>query len=268
MEYIYRIHNKIDGKDYVGLTNNPKRRKNRHFNDLANNQHDNPHLQKAYHKYGAEAFEYEILAEYDRTEEEIKQYEKQWIEKLDSYHNGYNCNPGGDLSYNPGKLSKQEVFEILSVTDKIDHKGPKLAEIYGVSVKVISNVRARHSYNRYSDEYDKLPQQEKDRLFVLMNSIHHFTKELNVNRRKFTREQIYMIYIARDYKLPFTLRSIAENFGMDISKTPFSIKDGSIYKDYYQDYYKLNIDDKNKILCDYIERYNMNPFELLETPTA
>lgn len=52
MEYIYRIHNKIDNKDYVGLTNNPKRRKNRHFNDLANHQHDNPHLQKAYNKYG------------------------------------------------------------------------------------------------------------------------------------------------------------------------------------------------------------------------
>ena len=44
MEYIYRIHNIIDNKDYVGLTNNPKRRKNRHFNDLANKCHDNPHL--------------------------------------------------------------------------------------------------------------------------------------------------------------------------------------------------------------------------------
>jgi predicted GIY-YIG superfamily endonuclease len=44
MEYIYRIHNTVDGKDYVGLTNNPKRRKNRHFTDLANNNHDNPHL--------------------------------------------------------------------------------------------------------------------------------------------------------------------------------------------------------------------------------
>ena len=268
MEYIYRIHNIIDNKDYVGLTNNPKRRKNRHFNDLANKNHDNPHLQRAYDKYGQEAFVYEILAEYNCSEEEIKQHEKMWIKKLDSYHNGYNCNPGGDLSYNPGKLTKEEVFEILSVTDKLDHKGPKLAEIYGVSVKVISNVRARHSYNRYSDEYDLLSQEEKDRLFVLMNSQHHFTKELNVSRRKYTREQVYMIYIARDFKLPFTLRSIAENFGMDISKTPFSIKDGSIYKDYYQDYYKLNLSDKNKILCDYIERYNMNPFELLETPTA
>ena len=158
MEYIYRIHNTIDNKDYVGLTNNPKRRKNRHFNDLANKCHDNPHLQRAYDKYGQEAFTYEILAEYNCSEEEIKQHERAWIEKLDSYHNGYNCNPGGDLSYNPEKLTKEEVFEILSVTDKLDHKGPKLAEIYGVSVKVISNVRARHSYNRYSDEYDLLTQ--------------------------------------------------------------------------------------------------------------
>lgn len=268
MQYIYRIHNKITNMDYVGLTNNPKRRKNRHFNDLENHIHDNPHLQKAFDKYGKEAFEYEILQEYDCSEQEIKQHEKEWIQKLDSYINGYNCNPGGDLSYNPGKLTKQEVFEILSVTDKLDHKGPKLAEIYGVSVKVISNVRARHSYNVYSDEYDKLPQIEKDRLFVIMNSLHHFTKEINQFRRKYTREQVYMIYISRDYKLPFTLKSIAENFGMDVSKTPFSIKDGTIYHDYYEDYFKLNINDKNKVLCDYIEKYNMNPFELLETPTA
>ena len=266
MQYIYRIHNVVTNTDYVGLTNNPTRRKNRHFNDLENHIHANPHLQKAFDKYGRDAFIYEILQEYNCSEAEIKQHEQEWIKKLDSYHNGYNCNPGGDLSYNPGKLTKQEVYEILSVTDKVDHKGPQLAKIYGVSVKVISNVRARHSYNNYSDEYDKLSQIEKDRLFVIMNSIHHFTKELNKSRRKYTREQVYMIYISRDYKLPFTLKSIAENFGMDISKTPFSIKDGTIYHDYYEDYFKLNINDKNKVLCDYIEKYNMNPFELLETP--
>ena len=40
------------------------------------------------------------------------------------------------------------------------------------------------------------------------------------------------------------------------------------YKDYFEDYKKLNLEDKNKILCAYIEMYKMNPFELLETPTA
>lgn len=268
MQYIYKIENIITGKKYVGLTNNPQRRKTRHFGDLYNKIHDNPHLQRAYNKYGAEAFKFEIVQEYDCSEEEIKQYEKEWIAKLDAYPGGYNCNPGGDLSHNPGKLTKHEVFEILSVVEKLDHKGPKLAEIYGVSVKVISNVRSRKSYNVFTSEYDKLSQEEKDRLFVLMNSLHNFTKQKNVNRRKYSREQVYMIYIARDYDLPFTLKSITQNFGMDDKTTPHKIKNGVIYQDYFEDYKKLNLEDKNKILCAYIEMYKMNPFELLETPTA
>lgn len=263
MEYIYRIHNLITNTDYVGLTNNPKRREYRHFNDLKNGNHDNPHLQRAYNLYGRDAFVYEILQEYDCSEEEIKEHEKEWIAKLDSYHNGYNCNPGGDLSYLPGKLTKEEVFQILSVTDKIGRQGKKLSEIYDVSVKVVSNVRTRKSYVNYCSEYDELPQTEKDRLFVLMNSRYHFTKELNKGTRKFSREQVYMIYIDRDFELPFTQKSILENFEMS-DATSSLIKRGERYNDYYNDYYKLNLDDKNKILCAYIEKYKMKPFELLE----
>ena len=55
---------------------------------------------------------------------------------------------------------------------------------------------------------------------------------------------------------------------MDDKTTPHKIKNGVIYKDYYEDYKKLNIEDKNKILCAYTETYKLNPFELLETPTA
>ena len=101
-----------------------------------------------------------------------------------------------------------------------------------------------------------------------MNSLNNFTKQKNVNRRKYSREQVYMIYIARDYDLPFTLKSITQNFGMDDKTTPHKIKNGVIYQDYFEDYKKLNLEDKNKILCAYIEMYKMNPFELLETPTA
>jgi len=55
---------------------------------------------------------------------------------------------------------------------------------------------------------------------------------------------------------------------MDDKTTPHKIKKGVIYQDYFEDYKKLNLEDKNKILCAYIEMYKMNPFELLETPTA
>ena len=266
MEYIYKIENKINHKVYIGLTNNPRRRENRHFYDLKNNNHDNPHLQAAYNLYGADNFNFKVIAEFDCSEKEIKEWEKYYIKKYQAFSNGYNCNPGGDLSYMPGKLTEQEVWEVLSVTDKINKQGKKLADIYGVSVKVISNVRTGKSYNNYIASYNKLSQQEKDRIFVIMNSNYHFKKEINKGTRKFTREQIYMIYIARDFNLPFTLKSIAKNFEMDDCTTPYLIKRGKRYKDYYEDYQKLNLKDKNEILCHYTEMYNEKPFELLETP--
>lgn len=266
MQYIYKIENTVNHKLYIGLTNNPTRRKNRHFYDLRTNNHDNPHLQAAYNKYGADCFKFEIIEEFDCSEKEIKEHEKEYIALYKAYPDGYNCNPGGDLSYIPGKLNEQEVWEILSVLNKMNKQGKKLADIYGVSIKVISNIKTGKSYSNFISSYNKLSQNEKDRIFVILNSIHHFKKEINKGTRKFTREQIYMIYIARDFKLPFTLKSIAKNFNMDDCTTPYLIKSGKRYKDYYEDYKKLNINDKNKILCHYIEMYNEKPFELLENP--
>lgn len=267
MEYIYRIHCIDNNKDYVGLTNNPKRREARHWNDLSNGIHDNPHLQKAYNLYGREAFFYEILQAYDCTEVEIKQHEQEWIEKLDSYHNGFNCNPGGDLSYLPGKLTKEDVFNILAVVEHKGHQGGKLAKIYDVSIKVISNVKTHRSYDRYIDEYEKLPQSEKDRRYILMNNKYHFTKQLNKSRRRLTAEDVYLLLIRRDYELPFTLKSIANNLGIDESCTPFKIYKGQIYNDFYLTYNLLTLTDKQTILCNYIEKYNLEPFELLENPS-
>lgn len=268
MEYIYKIENIINNKKYIGLTNNPARRKRRHFYDLEKGIHDNPHLQKAYNKYGKDNFIFEVLAEFDCSLEEIKEHEKEFIKKYDTYLNGYNCNPGGDLSYNFGQLTKEEVFEIKSVLDKLNRQGQRLADIYNVSVKVISNIKTEKSYNLYIDEYKKLPQEEKDRIFVLLNSKYNFIKPKQVSRRQYTREQVYIIYIYRDYKLPYLLKDICKDFNMNADNTAHAIKSGKIYKDYYEDYKKLNFNDKKKILCDYIEIYNKEPFELLENPNV
>ena len=55
---------------------------------------------------------------------------------------------------------------------------------------------------------------------------------------------------------------------MNADNTAHAIKSGKIYKDYYEDYKKWNFNDKKKILCDYIEIYNKEPFELLENPNV
>nr|DAN97146.1 MAG TPA: intron associated endonuclease [Caudoviricetes sp.] len=45
MYYIYKIENLVNHKIYIGLTNNIRRRRIRHFSNLRHNCHDNSFLQ-------------------------------------------------------------------------------------------------------------------------------------------------------------------------------------------------------------------------------
>ena len=95
MHSIYRIVNAVDGRSYIGQTNNIKRRRKEHFVDLKAGVHHNPFLQNAYNKYGRSAFTFEVLEENVPTEM-INEREVYWVEHFDSFNNGYNLSSGGD----------------------------------------------------------------------------------------------------------------------------------------------------------------------------
>ena len=57
---IYKIVNKVNGKYYVGSSNNIYKRWLHHKRDLNNNRHHNIHLQRAWNKYGKENFDFII----------------------------------------------------------------------------------------------------------------------------------------------------------------------------------------------------------------
>lgn len=87
---IYTITNKVNGKIYVGFTNNFISRKQTHFANLRHNSHDNNYLQNAWNKYGEEAFEFEILEEC--SEEYLASQEHYWatILNVNDREYGYN----------------------------------------------------------------------------------------------------------------------------------------------------------------------------------
>ncbi len=61
---IYKIINKINGKYYVGSSNDITGIHGRwyeHRNDLNAGRHDNEHLQRAWNKYGPDAFEFVVV---------------------------------------------------------------------------------------------------------------------------------------------------------------------------------------------------------------
>jgi group I intron endonuclease len=97
MHVIYKIVNNIDGKLYIGKTNNPTRRKRRHFSELRTGKHSNSYLQRAWDKYGEKSFEF-ILIESDESLDEILRKEIFWITFYGSIDpaKGYNLTSGGE----------------------------------------------------------------------------------------------------------------------------------------------------------------------------
>lgn len=95
MSYIYMITNKINGKQYVGKTNNTvQERWKEHCIDSKKFRCNKRPLYDAMNKYGIENFSIQILEECSWEEASLK--EIYWIGKLDTYQNGYNATLGGD----------------------------------------------------------------------------------------------------------------------------------------------------------------------------
>lgn len=96
--YIYEIKNKNTGKSYIGQTiQKPQKRWNNH------NISTNTHIGRAINKYGRESFLYSII---EKTEVETKtelrlklnELEKYYINKFNTFKNGYNESNGGDYN--------------------------------------------------------------------------------------------------------------------------------------------------------------------------
>ena len=99
--YIYSITNEINGKSYIGKTNDLVRRWKEHCYHKGNTSI----LEKAFTKYGIEHFVFDIVAQipFDTIKElndVLKQLEVYYIALYDTFNKGYNATIGGDgISY-------------------------------------------------------------------------------------------------------------------------------------------------------------------------
>ena len=97
---IYIFKNIINNKYYVGQAIRIKKRLVSHIGNFNNSRCDNP-LYRAFSKYGLENFEYQVLediegSDYKQIRVKLDSLEKQYIQKFNSYSNGYNQTLGAD----------------------------------------------------------------------------------------------------------------------------------------------------------------------------
>lgn len=104
---IYKITNTINGKVYIGKSQNIEKRFNEHKVNLNHNRGHNPHFQNAWSKYGNDKFTFEIIHILNNySEEEISNLEIYYISKYKATNPkyGYNFRCGGQ----GGKLSERQ----------------------------------------------------------------------------------------------------------------------------------------------------------------
>ena len=95
MNYVYKIQNTENGKCYIGITSRTVLQRWDEHISRARCGIRNSRLYDAIRKYGKEKFEVTTIDSID-CEDSVRELEKHYIQELDTYENGYNCNLGGN----------------------------------------------------------------------------------------------------------------------------------------------------------------------------
>lgn len=118
---IYLIYNRINGKRYIGQSIDAKRRWREHKSDLNCNKHCNPYLQKAFNKYGEDAFEFKIL--HICQESELDGLEEFYLKIANQFYDTYNID---DVRHG-SKRRSVETRNKISKAVKGLNKGKKMS---------------------------------------------------------------------------------------------------------------------------------------------
>lgn len=144
---IYKITNTVNGKVYIGQSEWVKKRIGAHKYKLDKGTHNNVHLQRAYDKYGADAFLFEVVEYCD--EDSLDEREMFYISYYDSMRNGYNQTLGG--GGNRGYVMSEETRKKLRERH-IDVSG-KNNPMYGRSWKDMCTDEEIEEHSRKLREY-------------------------------------------------------------------------------------------------------------------
>ena len=96
---------KINNKFYIGQSIDIEHRFSNHLSELRNNHHYSQKLQNAFNEYGESNLTKGILEECDAKD--LDEKEKFYIDKYDSFNNGYNGAPGGQTQQPWYSLNKK-----------------------------------------------------------------------------------------------------------------------------------------------------------------
>lgn len=140
---IYTITNLINGKVYIGKTNNFRKRKNGHLCLLTRGVHYNKYLQNSWNKYGSHNMKFDIIDTDATSYEDLSEREQYYIKLSKSWDQdfGYNMTLGGE-----GSLFTKQQKESLSER----MKGVPKSEEH--KLRISAATKGKHKDRVYTDD--------------------------------------------------------------------------------------------------------------------
>lgn len=183
IRYVYTITNLINGKQYVGVTKNFKKRFKDHKAEMRGKT--NKPLYNSMRKYGIENFKFEIICTCDLSN--IEEKEKYFIKELKTFHpNGYNMTSGGEYRK---ELSIESIEKIASKNRGRKHTGKALENIRNgwKNKPPMTDETKRKLSESNTGKKRTTEQNEKNRLAQLgkIQSVETVNKRLNTIKERF-----------------------------------------------------------------------------------
>lgn len=192
---VYCIENLINGKKYVGHTNNFYQRAQTHFLSLQGGYHQNQDLQKDFNQYGIEKFLFYPLKTCSGKTMFLK--ENEYIKRFNAVENGYNKTYGGEIGKTAIKNLSQQEQDALEIV-KQDDFNIRLSK----EKNVLQNLLALYINIKMYNSTEKQDSFKKE----FFNCI--FTPKQTDYRKHGIRS---IQAILREDELPYTIESLKEN---------------------------------------------------------
>ena len=183
---IYRIRNTENGKLYIGSTQDAKIRKREHFNRLKRGKHPNIYLQRAWNKFGEDAFVFETIEKVHQLSDLLER--EQWYldnvirwrvdyniarhagapmrgtsasketrELMSQVRLGKRCGEKNGMS----NMTNEEVLEMIRLYIHNNYTQESLSKKYGISFGSVSRI---FRGERWAYIFDLLTSDETDKL--------------------------------------------------------------------------------------------------------
>lgn len=202
---VYKIRNTVDGKVYVGGTQNLQQRKYQHFYDLRSGRHHNDRLKSAYNIYGRSAFKFEVIQTLPYGAD-IHSVEQKYINENRSYdpEHGYNIAPKADSTVGvPCSEKKKELIGIAN-TGKVR---PEEAR------RKCSEWTRNRNLNAGQEMYRKIAESARLRHSTPKEKAR--ARAMGLQNRKYTDDQVSEMVMMKKSGIP--VKEISKKFGCSLT---------------------------------------------------